>query len=70
MSPLTNIEHRALEYVRNTGGGATRAHFMDDHDPVGERLWTALSDRGLVRTDERGRIHPTDTGLALLRGAP
>lgn len=29
----------ALEYVRNTNGGATIATFVEDHEPIGERLW-------------------------------
>jgi hypothetical protein len=56
----------ALEYVRNTNGGATRAHFFEDHEPVGGLLWNDLSNRGLVTTDSDGRIKPTEEGLAAL----
>jgi hypothetical protein len=56
----------ALEYVRNTGGGATRAHFFEDHEPVGELLWNDLYNRGLATTDSDGRIKPTEEGLAAL----
>ena len=62
----------ALQYVRNTNGGATRAHFFEDHEPVGPLLWDDLSypcalacERrrpGYVRTDEAGRIHLTAAG--------
>jgi hypothetical protein len=57
---------RALEYVRNTGGGATKAHFFEDHEPVGGLLWNDLSNRGLATTDSDGRIKPTEEGLAAL----
>jgi hypothetical protein len=56
----------ALEYVRNTGGGATKAHFFEDHEPIGGLLWNDLSNRGLVTTDSDGRIKPTEEGVAAL----
>lgn len=52
----------ALRYVRNTNGGATIAHFLEDHEPVGQLLWDSLSNEGLVTTDENGRIKLTATG--------
>jgi ribosomal protein S19E (S16A) len=63
---MTPMERKALGYVRNTNGGATRAHFMEDHEPVGDRLWKRLHDDGLVREDQHGRIHLTVAGRALL----
>ena len=59
---------QALKYVRNTNGGATRAHFLEDHEPIGEMLWKGMSNSGLVRQDENGRIFLTDEGNAALDG--
>ncbi len=56
----------AIQYVKNTNGGATRAHFFEDHEPIGELLWNDLDNAGLVRTDGNGRIHLTDKGIAEL----
>lgn len=63
---MKSMLRTALEYVRNTNGGATRAHFFEDHEPVGGLLWNDLSNRGLVTTDSDGRIKPTEEGLAAL----
>lgn len=65
---LNEVELRALQYVRNTGGGATVAIFMDDHAPIGERLWKVLSLCGLAATNDNGRIFVTAKGAALLDG--
>lgn len=62
VKPLTPMERKALEYVRNTGGGATRDHFIDDHEPIGEVLWDRLSDAGLAGIDGDDRICLTDAG--------
>lgn len=55
-----------LQYVKNTNGGATRSHFIEDFEPVGERMWIRLHDAGFVRQDQNGRIHLTDAGTAKL----
>lgn len=60
----------ALEYVRNTGGHATVDHFVEDHEPIGQQLWSMLLDRGLVMVDERGAIIPTEAGMAELASGP
>ena len=57
-----------LQYVRNTNGGATRAHFLEDHEPIGEMLWQGMVNSGLVRQDENGRIFLTAEGDAQLDG--
>ena len=57
----------ALEYVNNTNGGATRAIFIEDCEPIGARLWGDLSNAGYVREDENGRIRLTETGMEALR---
>ena len=64
---MADIFSKALEYVRNTNGGATRAHFLEDHEPIGERLWERAAKDGLIRTDENGRIWLTDAGEALIQ---
>lgn len=51
---------RALTYIRNTNGGATREQFVEDHAPVGNGIWGALVDRRLVRVDANGRIFVTE----------
>jgi ribosomal protein S19E (S16A) len=56
----------AAQYVKNTNGGATRSHFIEDHEPVGVQLWEDLSNAGLVRQDENPRIHLTEAGGKLL----
>lgn len=66
---MTTTQRKALEYVRNTNGGATVVHFMEDHEPIGERLWKPLLDGGLVRVNEDGRIHLTKAGTAELAAA-
>lgn len=67
---MNNNIRTALEYVRNTNGGATRAHFFEDHEPVGQMLWRDMDNAGYVRTDENGRIHLTGSGIAALKETP
>lgn len=62
------LNKASLQYVRNTNGGATRAHFLEDHEPIGEFLWQGMVNSGLVRQDENGRIFLTDEGDAQLDG--
>lgn len=56
---------RALQYVKNTGGGATREIFIEDHEPVGETLWSALADTYIKTVT--GRIYLTDKGEVALK---
>lgn len=64
----TNIEYlrQFLQYVQNTGGGATKKNFIEDWEPVGEKLWVDLE--GCIREDKNGKIFLTEKGLELLRG--
>jgi ribosomal protein S19E (S16A) len=57
---------KACQYVKNTNGGATRANFIEDHDPIGACLWADINNAGLVRQDKNGRLHLTDQGLRAL----
>ena len=61
-SRLNNQHINALEYVRNTNGGATKTHFLEDHEPIGEMLWNILHVGGLVTLNERGYIFLTARG--------
>lgn len=66
---MTKAEIKALAYVRKTNGGASRAHFLEEHMPIGCQLWEVIAVAGLVRTDERGRIYLTEAGTAALTRA-
>ena len=57
---LNQNQLTALQYVKRTGGGATKANFIDDHEPIGELLWGDIS--GMVREDHNGRIWLTGRG--------
>lgn len=59
---------QALQYVKNTNGGATKAHFYEDHEPIGDLMWQPLIDADYVRTDENSRIFLTVTGELALQG--
>ena len=63
---LNHLEMRALEYVRNTNGGETKFHFMEDHEPIGPQLWEALRLMGLVTVDTENRIRLTEAGRQTL----
>lgn len=67
MPILENTHHiQALKYVRNTAGNTTKAHFLDDHDPVGPRLWDALDLTGLIRV-VAGKVLLTSEGIEELK---
>lgn len=57
---MSNIHTKALQYVKNTNGGATKAIFVDDHEPIGLLLWSQLA--GKIRADENGIIWLTEAG--------
>lgn len=63
---MNQIMKNAARYVKNTNGGATRADFIEDHEPIGVPLWDDLSKAGLVRQDENGRIRLTEAGEQLI----
>lgn len=63
---LNSIQKRALQHVKNTNGGATKANFIEDHDPIGNELWADLHEGGYVTANSSGIIYLTDAGnLAL-----
>jgi hypothetical protein len=60
---MSHIRRNELRYVSNTNGGATVGAFIEDHEPLGFRLWDELHGQGLVRIDPgTNRIHLTDAG--------
>lgn len=60
---------RVLEYVKNTNGGATKANFIEDHEPIGERLWQTLKEKDYITMDDAGRIYLTHAGANALKSA-
>lgn len=61
---------RVLQYVKNTGGGATKADFFDDHEPIGKMLWqTYFEEKGYITVDNAGRIYLTQAGADALKTA-
>lgn len=69
MSIVTPMQKQALQYVVNTGANASRDHFLEDHDPIGQVLWTDLELEGLVTLNEHDKIILTDKGHDVLGGA-
>jgi len=60
---MKNMKHlvQYANYVRNTNGGATKEHFIDDWEPFGDRLWLALKSYDFVEIRD-GKIFLTDKG--------
>lgn len=56
---------QSLQYIKNTNGGASVAHFIDDWEPVGRMEWNLLLDAGLAE-DRDGYIFLTEAGEAKL----
>ena len=63
---MNDLQRRALEYVQNTGRNATRADFINDHEPIGLNLWTSVNSPGWVATDDTGSIYVTELGEAAM----
>lgn len=59
-----------LEYVRHVNGGATLADFLEDHDPIGPRVWNDLRRAGFVVEDTEGRVRLTPAGEDALNKEP
>lgn len=64
---MTPMQIEALRYVKNTGGNATYNHFIDDHEPIGQRLWQDLKYDNVVSIDDQGKIFVTKTGEKFLK---
>ena len=63
---MNGSQRRALEYVKNTNGGATQAYFIDDHAPIGEILWRDIEGSGFAKVNAAGFIELTKLGEAAL----
>lgn len=53
---------RAIQYIKNTGGNATLADFVEDHEPVGQKLWEDLVQKGMVEI-VNGKVAVKDTDM-------
>lgn len=62
----TKQVRQAVEYVRNTNGGATKANFIEDFEPIGELLWEQVTKADLVFIHPNGKISLTVAGQAEL----
>ena len=68
MNTLGKIHKEALRYVRNSGGHATKDHFIEDYEPIGELLWDELVFADTVGINNSGKIFLSPKGDALLTG--
>lgn len=59
-----------LQYVVNTNHGATKADFIEDWEPIGERVWDELWSAELIEFDKKLRVVLTKRGLKYLAGSP
>lgn len=66
--PREKLLKEGLQYVRNTGGGATRDIFVVDWEPIGAQFWVDLEAAGWVCADADGKIRLTQTGADFLDG--
>lgn len=62
---LCDMEIRAIQYVRNTGGCATVAQFDDDHEPIGPKLREKIMPTFVVENIS-GHLFLTEAGKTLL----
>lgn len=60
---ITSTTRNALDYIVNAGEGATRAHFIEDCEPVGEHVLGELVAAGFVLEDA-GKLLLTAAGTA------
>jgi hypothetical protein len=56
---------QALQYVKNTNGGATVENFIEDWSPIGSEVWDSLLAKGYV-TIRDGKIYLTTIGEKML----
>jgi hypothetical protein len=63
---MFGMHKRALEYIRNTGYGATVEQFDDDHEPIGPQLREDL--RKFITVNRFGKLDYTTEGMKLMVG--
>jgi predicted ThiF/HesA family dinucleotide-utilizing enzyme len=59
--PPTETAIRALQYILNTAGCATKTNFIDDWEPIGPLLWDEI--REFVTEDEHERLLLNKEGM-------
>jgi hypothetical protein len=59
---VSNYQRQFIHYVANTGGGATKANFIEDWEPIGQRVWDELCGAGLIELNENQRVILTEKG--------
>ena len=64
---MNDMQKQALRYVKNTGGGATKEHFVEDHEPIGDLLWNEIFTQGWVTSNNDGKIILTHLGEEALK---
>ncbi len=55
-----------LQYVENTNGGATKANFVEDHEPIGDLMWDTLWGEELIEFNDGLRVVLTKLGRETL----
>lgn len=63
---MNEFDTRVLEYVRNTNGGATKGNFIEDWEPIGDRLFAEYWQNGWITLNEDKRVVLTDIGRSLI----
>lgn len=63
---MNDFIKRCLRYVKNAGEGATADRFIEDHAPIGERLYLELIVGGWIKEDETNHIYLTESGKEAL----
>jgi hypothetical protein len=66
---VSQSDIKAMQYIVNTGGNATREHFDDDHEPIGPWLWASLATQGLATFGEDRIVKLTEHGKQKLKEA-
>lgn len=66
MATITKLEIKALQYVKDTDGTATRKQFIEDMEPLGITLWRMLEGRYII-TGMNSRLFLTPVAKHLIK---
>jgi hypothetical protein len=66
---MTPILKKVAQYIRNTAGNATLEHLIDDHEPIGPRVWADMEREGFAHVID-GKVALTEKGNSALDAAP
>lgn len=58
---------KALMYILNTNGGATPEIFIEDHAPIGQKLWDEIFGGEYIKLEDNRSILLTNKGMNALR---